>query len=112
MSPRGERCETRGQRTPALEAAPVNRLGRTGRLRSQGARRCATSIRGRGAPRAVGNHYFPHLTTGVAKFDDLKVIEAEPFEPSTVHAAGVAVYHLGNNGIARALLKEWPVTDS
>jgi hypothetical protein len=27
----------------------------------------------------------------VAKFDDLKVIEAEPFEPSTVHAAGVAV---------------------
>jgi hypothetical protein len=39
--------------------------------------------------------YFPHLTVGVAKFDDLKVIEAEPFEPSTVHAAGVAVYHLG-----------------
>jgi hypothetical protein len=27
----------------------------------------------------------------VAKFDDLKVIEAEPFEPSTVHAAGGSV---------------------
>ena len=52
---------------------------------------------------------FPHLTVGVAKFDDLKVIEAEPFEPSAVHAAGVAVYHLGNNGTARKLLKEWPV---
>jgi|NGEPerStandDraft_6_1074524.scaffolds.fasta_scaffold164972_2 hypothetical protein len=49
---------------------------------------------------------------GVAKFDDLRVIDAEPFEPPTVHAAGVAVYRLGNNGIARALLKEWPVTDS
>lgn len=46
--------------------------------------------------------YFSHLTVGVAKFDDLKMIEAEPFEPSTVQAAGVAVYHLGNNGTARA----------
>jgi hypothetical protein len=42
----------------------------------------------------------------------LEVIEAEPFEPSTVHAAGVAVYHLGNNGTARALLKEWALTNS
>jgi hypothetical protein len=62
-------------------------------------------------PAQIGEgNYFPHLTVGVAKFDDLKVIEAEPFEPSTVHAAGVAVYHLGNNGTARELLKAWPVT--
>jgi hypothetical protein len=61
-------------------------------------------------PAQIGDgKYFPHLTVGVAKFDDLKVIEAEPFEASTVRAAGVAVYHLGNNGTARALLKEWPV---
>jgi hypothetical protein len=61
-------------------------------------------------PAQIGDgKYFPHLTVGVAKFDDLKVIEAEPFEGSTVRAAGVAVYHLGNNGTARALLKEWPV---
>lgn len=61
-------------------------------------------------PAQIGEgNYFPHLTVGVAKFDDLKVIEAEPFEPSAVHAAGVAVYHLGNNGTARKLLKEWPV---
>ncbi len=59
-------------------------------------------------PAQIGEgKYFPHLTVGVAKFDDLKVIEAEPFEPSTVHAAGVAVYHLGNNGTARAELKAW-----
>ena len=59
-------------------------------------------------PAQIGaGNYFPHLTVGVAKFDDLKIIEAEPFEPSTVHAAGVAVYHLGNNGTARVELKSW-----
>jgi hypothetical protein len=52
--------------------------------------------------------YFPHLTVGVATFDDLKVIEAEPFEAFAVHPASVAVYHLGNNGTARKLLKNWP----
>lgn len=62
-------------------------------------------------PAQIGKaNYLPHLTVGAAKFDDLKIIEAEPFDPSTVHAVGVAVYHLGNNGTARALLKEWPVT--
>ena len=63
-------------------------------------------------PAQIGQgNYFPHLAVGVAKFDDLKVIEAEPVEPPTVRAAGVAVYHLGNNGTARELLSEWPVTD-
>jgi hypothetical protein len=63
-------------------------------------------------PAQIGaDNYFPHLTVGVAKFDDLKVIEAEPFDAFTVHAAGVAVYHLGNNGTARALLKDWPLTN-
>jgi hypothetical protein len=52
--------------------------------------------------------YFPHLTVGVATFDDLKVIEAEPFEAFAVSPAGVAVYHLGNNGTARELLKSFP----
>jgi hypothetical protein len=54
--------------------------------------------------------YFPHLTVGVATFDDLKVIEAEPFDAFAVHPASVAVYHLGNNGTARKLLKMWPAT--
>jgi hypothetical protein len=52
--------------------------------------------------------YYPHLTVGVATFDDLKVIEAEPFEAFAVSPAGVAVYHLGNNGTARELLKSFP----
>jgi hypothetical protein len=52
--------------------------------------------------------YFPHLTVGVATFDDLKVIEAETFEAFAVSPAGVAVYHLGNNGTARELLKSFP----
>jgi len=59
-------------------------------------------------PAQIGEgKYLPHLTVGAAKFEDLKVIEAEPFEPSDVHAAGVAVYHLGNNGTARVELKSW-----
>ena len=64
-------------------------------------------------PAQIGEgNYFPHLTVGVAKFDDLKVIEAEPFEAFAVHPARVAVYHLGNNGTARKLLKAWPVAGS
>ena len=61
-------------------------------------------------PNQIGEgKYTPHITVGVAKFDDLKVIEAEPFEPFAVHPASVSVYHLGNNGTARALLKAWPI---
>jgi len=60
-------------------------------------------------PDQVGaGKYFPHLTVGVATFDDLKVIEAEPFETFVISPASVAVYHLGNNGTARKLLKTWP----
>jgi hypothetical protein len=62
-------------------------------------------------PAQIGEgKYLPHITVGVAKFDDLRVIEAEPFDAFAVHPAGVAVYHLGNNGTARKLLKAWPVT--
>jgi hypothetical protein len=52
--------------------------------------------------------HMPHITVGVAKFDDLKVIEAEPFEAFPVTPTSVSVYHLGNNGTARKLLKTWP----
>jgi hypothetical protein len=63
-------------------------------------------------PAQIGaGRYLPHLTVGAAKFDDLAVIEAEPFDPFTVHPAGVAVYHLGNNGTTRKLLKTWPATN-
>ena len=39
-------------------------------------------------------------------------IEAEPFDAFAVHPAHVAVYHLGNNGTARKLLKAWTVTNA
>jgi hypothetical protein len=64
-------------------------------------------------PAQIGaGKYQPHLTVGAAKFEDLKIIEAEPFDAFTVRPAAVAVYHLGNNGTARQLLKAWPVTGS
>jgi hypothetical protein len=63
-------------------------------------------------PNQIGDgKYFPHLTVGVDTFDHLKIIEAEPFDAFTVHPASVAVYHLGNTGTARKLLKAWPVTN-
>jgi hypothetical protein len=63
-------------------------------------------------PGQIGEgRYFPHLTVGVATFDDLEIIESEPFDVFPVHPASVAVYHLGNNGTARKLLKAWPATD-
>jgi hypothetical protein len=65
------------------------------------------------APNQIGDgKYLPHITVGVAKFDDLKVIEAEPFDAFAVHPKSVSVYHLGNNGTARKLLKTWPLTSS
>jgi hypothetical protein len=61
-------------------------------------------------PAQIGaGNYLPHLTVGVATFDDLKVIEAEPFDSFAVRPAGVAIYHLGNNGTARVELKSWPL---
>lgn len=61
-------------------------------------------------PDQIGDgKYLPHLTVGAGKFEDLKIIEAEPFDPFDVHPVAVAVYHLGNNGTARELLKAWPV---
>jgi hypothetical protein len=63
-------------------------------------------------PNQIGEgKYLPHITVGVAKFDDLKVIELEPFDAFAVHPTSVSVYHLGNNGTARKLLKAWPLTN-
>ncbi len=64
-------------------------------------------------PNQIGDgKYFPHLTVGVDTFEHLKIIEAEPFDAFEVHPANVAVYHLGNNGTARKLLKGWVVKKS
>ncbi|WP_328977706.1 tyrosine-protein phosphatase [Streptomyces canus] len=54
-----------------------------------------------------GADYFAHVTVGLAMLDDLKVMEAEPLEPLTFGAAGLAVHQLGNQGTAAKLLKSW-----
>ncbi len=59
-------------------------------------------------PGQIGTRYLPHLSLGFATLDDLKVIEAEPFETFPIHPASIAAY-LGNNGNARTELKSWTV---
>jgi hypothetical protein len=61
-------------------------------------------------PDQTGADYTAHLTVGIATVEDLRVIAAEPFEAFDVHPAGLAVYHLGNNGTARTRLRGWPMT--
>jgi len=60
-------------------------------------------------PKASGEHFNPHVTTGVALREYLDQILAEPFEPFTFSPAGAAVYQLGQFGTAAKKLKEWDV---
>ena len=58
-------------------------------------------------PKASGEHFNPHVTTGVALRDYLDKMLAEPFESFTFSLAGAAVYQLGQFGTAAKKLKEW-----
>jgi phosphoserine phosphatase len=58
-------------------------------------------------PKQTGEHYNPHVSTGVATPDYLDKMLAEPFEPFTFSPAGAAVYQLGPFGTAAKKLKEW-----
>ena len=58
-------------------------------------------------PKASGEHFNPHVTTGVARREDLDKMLAEPFEPFTFSPAGAAVYQLGQFGTAAKSLEEW-----
>ncbi len=58
-------------------------------------------------PKHSGEHFSPHVTTGVAPREYLDKMLAEPFEPFTFSPAGAAVYHLGHFGTAAKKLKEW-----
>jgi hypothetical protein len=57
-------------------------------------------------PKASGENFNPHVTTGVAPRGDLDQMLAEPFEPFTFSPAGAAVYQLGQFGTAAKKLKE------
>jgi haloacid dehalogenase-like hydrolase len=58
-------------------------------------------------PKHSGEHFSPHVTTGVAPREYLDKMLAEPFEPFTFSPAGAAVYQLGPFGTAAKKLKEW-----
>jgi len=58
-------------------------------------------------PKASGEHFNPHVTTGVALREYLDQMLAEPFAPFTFSPGGAAVYQLGQFGTAAKELKEW-----
>jgi phosphoserine phosphatase len=58
-------------------------------------------------PKQTGEHFSPHVSTGVASREYLDKMLAEPFENFTFSPAGAAVYQLGPFGTAAKKLKEW-----
>jgi phosphoserine phosphatase len=60
-------------------------------------------------PKSSGEHFNPHVTTGVAPRMYLDQMLAEPFEPFSFSPAGLAVYQLGPYGTAAKKLAEWPL---
>jgi acid phosphatase (class A) len=57
-------------------------------------------------PKGSGEHFNPHVTTGVAPREYLDQMLAEPFKPFTFSPAGAAVYQLGQFGTAAKKLKQ------
>jgi phosphoserine phosphatase len=60
-------------------------------------------------PKSSGEHFNPHVTTGVASREYLDKMLAEPFESFTFSPAGAAVYQLGQFGTAAKKLKDLDV---
>lgn len=58
-------------------------------------------------PKQSGEHFNPHVSTGVAPKPYLDQMLAEPFESFTFSPAGAAVYQLGPFGTAAKKLKAW-----
>src|SRR6059058_3982928 len=58
-------------------------------------------------PKHSGEHYDPHVTTGLAPREYLDKMLAEPFETFTFSPAGAAVYHLGHFGTAAKQLHQF-----
>jgi hypothetical protein len=58
-------------------------------------------------PNASGEHFNPHVSTGLAPRTYLDKLLAEPFVPFTFSPAGAAVYQLGQFGTAAKKLKEF-----
>jgi hypothetical protein len=57
-------------------------------------------------PKQTGQHFNPHISTGVAPRDYLDRMLAQPFTPFRFSPAGAAVYQLGPFGTAAKKLKD------
>jgi hypothetical protein len=55
-------------------------------------------------PDHSGEHYSPHVTTGVGTIEYLDALLAKPFDTFTFSPVGASAYHLGNYGTAMAKL--------
>ena len=55
-------------------------------------------------PDHTGDHYSPHVTTGIGTIEDLDALLAKPFDTFTFSLVGASVYHLGNYGTAMTKL--------
>ena len=58
-------------------------------------------------PNGTGRKFNPHVTIGIASQDYLKKMLDEKFKLFTFSPVKTSVYHLGNFGAARKLLKSW-----
>lgn len=58
-------------------------------------------------PNMSGEHFNPHVSTGVAPRDYLDKMNAEPFPSFIFSPAGAAIYQLGPFGTAAKKLKAW-----
>ena len=63
-------------------------------------------------PEHSGEHYEPHVTTGLATREYLDKMLAEPFDNFTFSPAGAAVYHLGPYGTAAKKLQQFDLKPS
>lgn len=61
-------------------------------------------------PKQTGEHFQPHVSTGVAPKAYLDKLVARPFQPFTFSPAGAAIYQLGPFGAAAKKLKAWTAT--
>ena len=55
-------------------------------------------------PDHSGDHYGPHVTTGIGTIEYLDALLAKPFDSFTFSIVGASVYHLGNYGTAMTKL--------
>jgi hypothetical protein len=55
-------------------------------------------------PDHSGDHYAPHVTTGIGTIEYLDALLAKPFDTFALSIVGASVYHLGNYGTAMTKL--------